>query len=100
MERKDKVRNFNTNSMKYLLALFVVLITLGCTTDKVTLPNKTEIIHQKLFYWGSANRVEFEFKDPNTTVTLLLESPSSKVSPGKLTVKDPHSGVELGIKAE
>ncbi len=84
--------------MKYLLILLIFLF--GCTTDKVTLPNGTEIIHQKLFYWGSANRVEFEFKDDDTTVTIILESPSSKVNPGRFIIKEPKTGIEVGITVD
>jgi hypothetical protein len=81
------------------LALWVTLLITGCTTDKVTLPNGTEIIHQKLFYWGSASRVEFILKDIATTVTIILENPSSKVNPGKLIIKEPKTGIEAGLES-
>jgi len=67
-----------------LAILGVASILSGCTTDKITLPDGTEILHQKLFYVGTAKRAEFYYEDPNTVIWIIADDPNSRVNPGRL----------------
>lgn len=85
------------------ISALLVLIAgwlVGCTNHKVTLKGGAVILWQRVFTKASAEKFDFYYQDPNHVVWVIVNGPNTSVHPGRLTLKEPHSGVELGFVSE
>jgi hypothetical protein len=78
----------------------LALILAGCCTSKVTLPDGTEFIHQPFLFQSTANKVEFHYEDPNCVMWVIANDPNRSVSPGKLNIIEPRTGITAGLEAK
>lgn len=83
-----------------MIGCFAVYALSGCTKFKIPVSGGKYITYEKGWIEASAERVDFYYEDPNVTVWLVVNDPNSSVNAGRLSIKEPKSGVELGMEAK
>lgn len=75
--------------------LILLLLMAGCESHYVKLSNGTVIGRQAWFTKSSAEKLDFYYKDPNTTIWLVINDPCTAVNPGRLRFIEPRTGIRV-----
>lgn len=89
-------------ALAVLIGLVIGLLCSGCTNFKATSANGDEFLYQRVFMVGSAALAEIEQYDPNGVMwlSITLNDPNSRVNNGSLKIREPKTGIEVGVTAE
>ncbi len=85
--------------MFVFLCVSLIVFLNGCTRIRLPLPNGKVVEYDSCWKSASAKKVELYYKDPNTTIWLVINDPNSSVHPGRLNIKEPKTGIEVGLEA-
>jgi len=85
--------------MKTAILISLMLILSGCTNLTIDLYTGTKIVYQKCFMDASAEKVDFFYQDPNVCVWLVTNDPNSEVSPGRFTIIEPNTGINITVES-
>ena len=77
-----------------------LLFVSGCSNTKITLPTGTEILTQRVFIEAQAERAELYYEDEDYVVWIIVNDPNTKVNEGKLLIREPRTGIEVGLEAD
>ena len=98
--KEAKTSRFADLVARITLASIVLVFMVGCSNYKVTLPNNTEILFQRVFGKVSADKVDFYYEDADYIVWMVANDPDSSINPGGLKIKEPNTGIEASIEAK
>jgi hypothetical protein len=83
-----------------IIILCIIGVIAGCSKLKIPVSDGRYIVYEKGLIKTSAEKVVLYYKDPNTTVLIVINDPNSQVNPGRIRIVEPRTGIAGEIIAE
>jgi len=83
-----------------LIGIVLALAISGCTHLRIDMSDGRSITYDKNFMDVSAEKIDFFLENESTVVWVIANDPNGSVTPGKLTVAEPNTGINLTAEKE